>query len=62
MGNEITDEMLGAFAVMGTYDDIVEKVKAEHGRYAGLVSFSIPVRSPSDEERLESMVRSLQAG
>ena len=62
MGNEISDEMLEAFSVMGTYDDIVDKVKTEHGRYAGSVSFSIPVRSPSDEERLESMVRTLQAG
>ena len=60
MGREITDEMLDAFAVVGGYDDIVDRVKARYGRYASSVSFSIPVRTPEDEERLRAMVKSLQ--
>ena len=60
MEAEITDEMLDAFAVSGTYDEIVDKVKDRYGAYATSISFSIPVRTPDDEERLKAMVRELQ--
>ena len=61
MGRQITDERLDAFAVIGTYDDIVAKVKARYGPYASSIGFSIPVRTPEDQERLGAMLRSLQA-
>ncbi len=61
MPEQITDEMLDAFAVAGTYDDIVGKVKERYGSYASSVGFSIPVRTPDDEARLRSMLQSLQA-
>ena len=60
MGEQITDEMLDAFAVIGTYDDIVGKIKERYGPYAGSVGFSIPVHTPDDDARLRSMLRSLQ--
>ena len=61
MEAEITDEMLDAFAVSGSYDEIVRRIKARYGPYATSVSFSIPVGTPDDEERLKAMVRELQA-
>ena len=61
MSGEITDEMLEIFAVTGNYDQIVGKIKDRFGSYADSVTFSIPVRSPEDEERLKAMVKSLQA-
>ena len=61
MPNLITDEMLDAFAVVGTYDDIVSKIKATYGIYASSVGFAIPVRSPEDRERLKEMVAELKA-
>ena len=61
MGEQITDEMLDAFAVVGTYDDIVDEIRARYGAYAGSIGFSIPTRTPEDEERLRSMLKSLQA-
>ena len=62
MGGEITDEMLGAFAVVGYHDDIVEQVKARYGAYADSVVFSIPTPTAEDEERLAAMIKTLQAG
>ena len=60
MSGEITDDMLETFAVIGTYDDIVGRIKERFGKYANSTTFSIPVRSPEDEERLRAMVKSLQ--
>lgn len=61
MGEHITDEMLEAFAVVGTYDNIVDRIKARHGPYASSISFSIPIMSPEDGERLREMIRRLKA-
>ena len=61
MGAHITDEMLEAFAVVGTYDDIVEKIKKRYGPFATSISFSIPLRAPGDQQRLQDMVRRLKA-
>ena len=60
MGREITDDMLDAFAVMGRYDDILDKVRARYGPYATSIGFSIPVRTSGDEEHLKAMVHTLQ--
>ncbi len=61
MGAEITDEMLDEFAIVDTYDGIVDKIKATYGPFASSLSFSIPVRSGEDEEVLKDMIRRLQA-
>ena len=61
MAGEITDEMLETFAVIGRYDKIVDKVKARFGAFATAVNFSIPLRTPGDEERLKGMVGRLKA-
>jgi alkanesulfonate monooxygenase SsuD/methylene tetrahydromethanopterin reductase-like flavin-dependent oxidoreductase (luciferase family) len=60
MADGITDEMLEEFAVIGTYDELVPKLKA---RYSGLVTtldFGFGVRSPEDHERLNFIVQELK--
>ena len=60
MSGLITDEMLQAFAVVGTYDDIVDKIRGSYGTYANSVSFSIPVDNRDDENRLKEMLADLK--
>jgi len=60
MAAAITDEMLDEFAIVGTYDELVPKIKE---RYAGLVTtldFGFGVRSPEDHERLNYIVQELK--
>lgn len=61
MGAQITDEMLNAFAVVGTYDEIVDRIKAAYGPFATSVTFSIPTRTHEDEERLKDIITKLKA-
>ena len=42
MPSQITDEMLDTFAVVGTHDRIVTKLKEAHGDYATSIGFDIP--------------------
>ncbi|MSR15092.1 MAG: TIGR03617 family F420-dependent LLM class oxidoreductase [Gammaproteobacteria bacterium] len=58
----ISDEVLNLYATVGTYDEIVDKLKARYHGLASNVEFSIPVRSEGDRERLAGMVAALQAG
>lgn len=60
MANGITDEILDEFAIIGTYDELVPKIKA---RFEGLVTtldFGFGVRSPEDHERLAFIVQELK--
>ena len=60
MAAAITDEMLDEFAIVGTYDELVPKIKE---RYSGLVTtldFGFGVRSPEDHERLNYIVQELK--
>ena len=61
MGALITDEMLDEFAIVGGYDEIVDKIKETYGPFASSLSFSIPVHSGEDEEILKDMIARLQA-
>ena len=61
MATMITDEILEEFAVIGTYDEIVDKIKEKCEGLIHRVTFSIPVRTPEDEERLKHMIKELQA-
>jgi alkanesulfonate monooxygenase SsuD/methylene tetrahydromethanopterin reductase-like flavin-dependent oxidoreductase (luciferase family) len=61
MAQSITNEMLEEFAVVGTYDQIVPKIK---DRYAGVLTtldFNFGPGGPSDPDRLASMVNELKA-
>jgi len=60
MANGITDEMLDEMAVIGTYDQIAEKLKA---RYSGLVTtldFGFGVRTPEQQDALSAIVHELK--
>jgi probable F420-dependent oxidoreductase len=60
MAQGINDEMLEEFAIIGTYDELVPKIKE---RYSGVVTtldFGFGVRSPEDHERLAFIVQELK--
>ena len=62
MPQRIDDEVLGLFATVGTWDEIVPRLMA---RYAGLVThaeFSIPAPDRASEAVLAKMVEALRAG
>ena len=61
MPGQITDDMLETFAVVGTHDEIVAKLRQAHGDYATSVSLDIPTPTPQDEERLAAMIAELHA-
>ena len=62
MGAEITDDILDAFAVIGTHDDIIAKIKERYAGIANRIGFSIPPKTPQDSEKLKSMIASLKEG
>jgi len=49
MAKEITDEMLDTYAVVGTYDDIAEKVMKRYDGLLDRVGFYIPYRAGIDD-------------
>jgi len=62
MPGYIDDEVMNTFAVVGTYDEIADRIVE---RYAGIldqVGFSIAVETEADAERLRHMVRRIQGG
>ncbi|HJO83066.1 MAG: TIGR03617 family F420-dependent LLM class oxidoreductase [SAR202 cluster bacterium] len=56
----ITDDMLEAFSVIGTHDEIVPRLKATYSGYASSIGFDIPTPTPADEDRLKGMIEELQ--
>ena len=61
MASQITDEMLEAFAVIGTFDEIADQVRARHASYATTVSLTLPEPAPPDDGPLRELVRELRA-
>ncbi len=60
MANGITDDMLEEFAIIGTYDQLVPKIKE---RFAGLVTtldFGFGMRSQEEHERLTDILQELK--
>ena len=60
MPGTVPDDVLEQFVVAGTYDEIVGKIKERFSGICTRIGFSIPVRTPADEERLREMIRELQ--
>ena len=50
MSAEVTDEMLDAFCIDGTYDDIAAKVRIRYGGYATIISLGMPVDRGHDDK------------
>ena len=42
-GRDITDEMLDAYTVTGTYDDIIDKIRKKYDGYLDRIAFYFPV-------------------
>ena len=61
MGRQISDEMLAQFAVIGTYDEIVARIRERWGGIINRIAFVIPVTNQGDRERLKALIRELQA-
>lgn len=62
MPGYIDDDVMYTFAVVGTHDEIADKIV---DRFAGIldqVGFSIAVNSDEDSETLRTMVQRIQAG
>jgi probable F420-dependent oxidoreductase len=60
MSGLISDEMLDAYAVIGTYDEIAAKL---HARYRGLATaleFAIPLADARDEATLQALLDDLR--
>ena len=57
MGKEITDEMLDTYAVVGTYDDIADKVMRRYDGLLDRVGFYIPYRAGLDDAEWRKLTR-----
>jgi probable F420-dependent oxidoreductase len=56
----VDDQMLDAYAVIGTYDEIAEKLRARFAGLATHLEFRIPVASEADKSRLRDLLTSLR--
>jgi probable F420-dependent oxidoreductase len=61
MRQQISDEMLDQFAVIGTYDEIVARIRERWGGIVNRIALVIPVRNQGDKERLKALIGELQA-
>ena len=58
----IGDEMLDTYAVIGTYDEIAEKLRRRYGALVSAVEFAIPVPTEADRAVLRELIESLKRG
>ena len=61
MAQQISDEMLDQFAVIGTYDEIAARIKERWSGIVNRIAFAVPIRNQGDKERLKALIRELQA-
>jgi probable F420-dependent oxidoreductase len=62
MGELISDEMLNAFAVIGEYNEIADKILQKYGGLLDEVSFAPSTEAPIEEAQLKLIINRLQAG
>ena len=62
MERHVSDEMVETIAVVGTYDQIAERVWRRYEGVCDKVEFSVPVAGEEGEERLAGMVHQLRQG
>jgi probable F420-dependent oxidoreductase len=58
----VSDEMVEAIAVVGTHDEIAERVWRRYQGVCSGVEFSLPVHGPEDHERLANEVAAVRRG
>jgi probable F420-dependent oxidoreductase len=62
MADLVSDQMLDAYAVIGTYDEIAAKLRARYAPLATSLEFAIPLVEPGDEAMLRGLIESLRKG
>lgn len=62
MPDYVDDEMLNTFAVVGTYDEIADKIVERFSGVLSHVGFSIAVEDEADADALRKMIKRVQAG
>ena len=62
MAAAITDEMLEEFAIIGTYDELVPKIKARFGCVLSTLAFGFGfgAHTAQDDERLTAIIEELK--
>src|SRR5713101_7918304 len=58
----VGDEMLDAYAVIATYDEIAAKLRARFAQLATSLEFAIPLGDGDDEATLRRLIESLRQG
>src|SRR5207302_2292859 len=56
----VDDEMLDAYAVIGTYDEIAAKLRARYAKLATAMEFGIPLAGAGDEATLRGLLDDLR--
>jgi probable F420-dependent oxidoreductase len=62
MPSLVSDAMLDAYAVIGTYDQIAAKLRARYAGVATALEFAIPLADAGDEGVLRGLITSLREG
>ena len=58
----ISDEMLDAYAVIATHDEIAAKLRARYAGLATSLEFAIPLSDAGDDAALRRLIESLRRG
>ena len=58
---KISDDVLDQFAVIGTYDDIGDRLCARFGDVVTNIDFSIASNSAAEQTRLAALARQVQS-
>jgi alkanesulfonate monooxygenase SsuD/methylene tetrahydromethanopterin reductase-like flavin-dependent oxidoreductase (luciferase family) len=58
----VSDEMLDAYAVIGTYDEIAAKLRARYGHLATSLEFAIPPSQAGDDAMCRELIDGLRRG
>jgi hypothetical protein len=58
----VSDEVLHTYAVVGTYDEIADRILERWGDLVSTLEFSIAVRNDDDRGTLSGIVDTLQRG
>ena len=56
----ISDDILHTFAVVGTFDEIIERMRTRCAGLADSTEFSIPLTAASEHERLADFIRQIR--
>ena len=60
MPSKVTAEMVETFATIGTYDQIVDRIRDRFGSYATQIGFNMPVDTDAAQERLRNTIAEIQ--